>query len=161
MRKVIGPLALALALVAAPALAETFTHKVAKVTFEIPDNWKSKGDGDSLTVMDKKEDTAVAFVLVDSEDLKTASKRLDKNLSKKIKNLTWKKEEKVNINGMKGIALEGDGESEGKNIDLAVIVLDTPNPDKDLFVIAIAEDAVLAQHKAEIKGIFNSIKPMK
>jgi acetolactate synthase-1/2/3 large subunit len=41
--------------------------------------------------------------------LKESSKRLDKYLADKVKKLKWLKEEKVDINGMKGIALEGDG----------------------------------------------------
>ncbi|GAC1539170.1 MAG: hypothetical protein NVS3B10_30000 [Polyangiales bacterium] len=85
--------------------------------------------------------------------------RLDKHLAKTIKKLTWKKEEKVDINGMKGIMLDGDGELAGKNIDLAVLVLDTPSKDKDLFVIAVAEDAKLAAHKDEIRFVFKHLQP--
>ena len=161
MRKVFGSIVLAVLFVVAPALAETITHDVAKVTISVPKGWKSVKDGDAVTLMDKAEDTAVAFALVDAGDLKLASKRLDKYLEKKVKQLKWEKEEKANVNGMPGVALEGDGRIDGKDIDLAVLVLDTPNPDKDLFVIAIAEDAVLDQHIDEVKFVFKNLKPIK
>ena len=161
MRKVFGSIVLAIALVVAPAFAETITHDVAQVSIGVPKGWKSKKDGEALTLMDKSEDTAVAFAVVDAGDLKDAAKRLDKHLQKKIKNLKWTKEEKANINGMKGVALDGDGMLDGKDVDLAVLVLDTPNPDKDLFVIAIAEDDVLDDHIDEVKFVFKNLKPLK
>lgn len=161
MRKVVGSIVLAIGLIVAPAFAETITHDVAKVSIGVPKGWKSQKDGEALTLMDKAEDTAVAFAMVDAGDLKDASKRLDKHLAKKIKKLKWTKEEKANVNGMKGIALEGDGELDGKDIDLAVLVLDTPNPDKDMFVIAIAEDDVLDDHIDEVKFVFKNLKPIK
>ena len=159
MRKLFGSVLAAVVLVVTPVLAETITNDVAKVTISVPKGWKTQKDGEAITLMDKEEDTAVAFAVVDAADLKLAGKRLEKYLAKKVKKLTWEKEEKVTINGMKGIALEGDGRIEGKDVDLAVLVLDTPNPDKDLFVIGIAEDDVLEQHKDEIKFIFKNIKP--
>jgi predicted Zn-dependent protease len=160
MRKLFGSVLAAALLVVAPALAETITHDVAKVTISVPKGWKSQKDGEALTLMDKAEDTAVAFAVVDADDLKLAGKRLEKYLAKKVKNLKWEKEEKATINGMKGVALEGDGRIEGKDIDLMVLVLDTPNPDKDLFVIAIAEDDVLDQHEDEVKYVFKNLKPI-
>ena len=161
MRKLFASVLAAVLLVVAPAIAETtLTHDVAKVTITVPKNWKSKKDGDAITLTDKAEDTAVAFAVVDAGDLKLAGKRLEKYLAKKVQKLKWEKEEKADINGMKGVALEGDGRIDGKDIDLLVLVIDTPNPDKDLFVIAIAEDDVLEQHEDEVKFVFKNIKPI-
>ena len=161
MRKLITSFFLTVTLVAAPAFAETITHDVAQVSIGVPKGWKVKKDGEALTLMDKDEDTAVAFAVVDASDLKEAAKRVEKSLEKKIKKLKWEKEEKVTINGMKGVALDGDGRLDGKDVDLAVLVLDTPNDKKDLFVIAIAEDDVLDKHKDEIKFVFKNLKPIK
>ncbi|HEY8072579.1 MAG TPA: hypothetical protein VIF62_00675 [Labilithrix sp.] len=162
MRRSIFSFAVAAFVIATPALAgETLTNQAARVTVTVPDNWKAKPNGEELTLMDKKEDTAVALTLIDSGDLKDASKRLGASLSSKIQKLVWIKEEKVDVNGMKGIELIGDGRLDGKDIDLAVLILDTPNPDKDLLVLAIAEDAVLAKHKGEIKFVFRNLKPIK
>lgn len=160
MRKLL-PFVLAAVLVAAPAFAETITHDVAQVSIGVPKGWKVKKNGQALTLADAKEDAAVAFAVVDSDDLKHAAKRMEKHLAAKVKGLKWTKEEKVTINGMKGVALDGDGTIDGKNVDLAVVVLDTPNPDKDLFVIAVAEDEMLAKHREEIKFVFKNLKPSK
>ena len=116
---------------------------------------------DQLTLMDAKNDTAVAFTLVAAGDLEDAAKRLDKQLETKVQKLTWVRQEKVDVNGMKGVMLDGDGRLDGKDIDLAVLVVDTPNPDKDLLVLAIAEDAVLAKHKDEIRFVFRGLKPLE
>ncbi len=162
MRCTLKSIAIATVLVAAPALAgETITNQSARVSVTVPDGWKHKANGESLTLMDKKEDTAVAFTLVETGDLSQASKRMGKYLETKVQQLTWTKEEKVEINGMKGVVLDGDGRLDGKNIDLAVLILDTPNPDKDLLVLAIAEDAVLAKHIGEIRSVFRNLKPLR
>jgi len=161
MRRSIFSLAVAAVVFATPALAgETLTNQAARVTVTVPDTWKSKVDGTVLTLMDKKGDTAVAFTLVDAGDLKDASKRLGASLGQKVQNLKWVREEKVDVNGMKGVELDGDGFIDKKDHDLAVLILDTPNPDKDLLVIAIAEDAVLAKHRKEIKFVFRNLKPI-
>lgn len=163
MRKLLFPVALVAALVAMPAAADndTITNKAAQVQIKVPAGWKSKGDGEDLVLYDASKDTAIEFDLVDADDLKTASKRLGKNLASKVDGLTWTKEEKVDVNGMKGVALVGDGSIKKTNVDLAVLILDTPNPDKDLIAVAIAEDAKLAKHKKEINYVFDHISPMK
>ncbi|MFI5297188.1 MAG: hypothetical protein ACHREM_03745 [Polyangiales bacterium] len=154
-------LLLAATLVAIPALADTITHKVAMISIDVPDNWKSEKDGDLITLTDKHEDVAVAFIVVDSGAVKSPTKAAKRALKDKIKNLTFKDEEKVDINGMEGHAVTGDGTMDGKDMDLAVLVLDTPNEDKDLVIIALAEDAKLAKHMKEVQHIFKHLKPMK
>lgn len=161
MRKLVQSLVLAIGLVTLPAYAETITHHEAKVSIEVPEHWKVKKDGNAITLMDKAEDTAVAFAVVDSGEIKQAAKRLEKHLEKKIKKLKWKKEEKIEINGMTGVALDGDGEIDGTDVDLTVLILRTPNKEKDLIVTAIAEDAKLAKHIDSVKFIFKHLKPAK
>ncbi len=160
MRKLVASFAIAASLVAVPALAETLTHKVAKVSIEVPASWHSTKDGDVLTLSDKNDDVAASFVVVDAGSLKKAVKAAEKELAKKIKNLTFGKTETVKINGMEGVAVDGDGRLDGKDIDLAIVVLDTPNDEKDLMIIALGEDAKLAAHKKEVKYLFEHITPL-
>ncbi len=159
MRNVSVCLALATVLTAVPAFAETITYPSAQVSISVPENWKSIKKGDVVTLADRSDDVAVAFALVPAGAVREASKIAGNALRSKIQNLTFKKEEKVNINGMSGVAFEGDGLLNGINIDLAVLVLDTPSNDKDLFVFALAEDAKLAAHKPEVKYVFRNIAP--
>jgi hypothetical protein len=161
MRKLFASFFLAASLIAVPALAETLTHKVAKVSIGVPANWHSSKDGDVLTLSDKNDDVAASFVVVDSGSIKKAAKAAGKELAKKIKDLKLGKEEKININGMEGVMVDGDGRLNGKDIDLAIIVIDTPNDDKDLMIIALGEDEKIAKHKKEIKYLFDHIEPLK
>ncbi len=161
MRKLLAPFVLAFALIAAPSSAETITSSAAKIQFDAPDNWKQKKDGDAITIMDKQEDVAIAFIIVDAGAVDKATEALDKQLKKTVKKLKWEKEKDVTINGLEGVSIEGDGQIDGKDVDILVLVLDTPATDKDLIVLAIGEDAKLDKHEAEVKGVFKSIKPKK
>ena len=151
---------LVVALFAAPALAETLTDSAARVSVDVPPGWKSQTKGSSLVLMDQAEDVAAAFVVVDAGAIKGATKAATDSLSGKISNIKDVKEEKVAVNGMPGAIVEGDGRRQGKDIDWAIFILDTPNDAKDLMVISIAEDAKLARHKTELRYLFNHIKPV-
>jgi hypothetical protein len=124
----------------------------------VPQNWKSVTQGDVVTLSDRGDDVAVAFVVVPAGAVKQAAKIVGTRLRARIQNLTFKKEERVTINGMPGVSFEGDGMMNGLNIDWAVLVLDTPATN-DLFILAVAEDAKLAAHKSEVKLILRNIAP--
>ncbi len=161
MKKLIASLLLAASLVAVPVLAETLTNNAAKVTIKVPKDWKVKKDGEAVTLSDKADDIAVAVIVIDAGDLKTATKRLEKNLEKKIQKLHWDDEgKKVDINGMKGIMLDGGGKLDGKVVDIAVLLLDTPAKDKDLVILVIGDDDDMEEHKDELKFIFKNLKPL-
>jgi len=162
MRKSVLTSVLAAAtLFAIPALAETLTHRVARVTIDVPKGWHSSTDGDVLKLADKDEDVATAFMVIDSGAIGQAAKRAGKELERRIKQIKVTKEEKITVNGMPGAVVEGDGRLEGTDIDWAVLVLDTPNDDKDLLMIAIGEDAKLARHKGEVRYVIEHIQPLK
>ena len=159
MRRFVVPSITAFVLFAAPALAETLTDSAARVSVDVPAAWKSKVNGTELVVMDQAEDVAAAFVVVPAGAIRGATKAATDALAGKISNIKDVKEEKVTVNGMPGAIVEGDGRLQGKDIDWAICVLDTPNDAKDLMIISIAEDAKLAQHKGELRYLFNHIKP--
>jgi hypothetical protein len=163
MRTVVTGLVLAAALTATPAFAETITHKAAKISIDVPENWHSSTDngGDVITLADKNENVAVTFAIVDAGAVKTAAKAAKHMLEKKIDKLTLTEPKDVSFNGMSGVGVQGDGFLNGVNIDLAIIVLDTPSDDHDLIIIALGEDAKLAKHMDEVKYIFNHLRPKK
>ncbi len=140
--------------------AERIEHKGARVAITVPKGWKTKQDGEVLTVMDQNEDVAAAFTVVEESALGQASQNVGKSLGEKIQNLKFGKEEKIDINGMKGIAIDGDGQMSGVDVDLMVVVLDTPVEGKAMMILAIAEDAKLARHKDELKFLFSNITPL-
>jgi hypothetical protein len=150
---------LTLGLAATPALADTITHRLAKVTIDVPDTWKSATNGDVITLADQHENVAISFGVVDAGAVHHATKVAVSNLGEKIKHLNFKAEQAVSFNGLAGYAIEGDGTVDGKDISLMVAVLDTPSDDKDLLIVALGEDVKLVKHKDEVLYIFNHLRP--
>lgn len=155
--------AVAVALTAAPmmASADTIVDPVAHVAIDIPDGWSGQTKGDMVLLADKHGDVAMSFVHVDAGAVKAASRAVGVYIGKLVDKLVLKGEKAVTIDGMQGVVIDGDGFLKGVNIDLAVMILDTPATDKDLLIFAIAEDAKLARHKAEIKYVFEHLHPTK
>jgi hypothetical protein len=146
------------ALVAVPALAETVTHAAAKVSIDVPPGWTKK-TGKTLVLSDPAGDTAAAFAVVPAGAIDQASAAAGRQLAKTITGIKVTDDEKVTINGMRGEIVSGDGFMKQTNIDWLVAVVDTPATDSDLMVVVIAEDAKLAAHKAELRSMFQHIKP--
>jgi hypothetical protein len=159
MRKVLMGFTLT-ALLVAPALADRISFKAAKVSINVPDGWKSSTDGDTISISDKHEDVNISFMAVDAGAVKQATKALKRMLEKKVDHLTLTDPSKISFNGMDGVVLSGDGFVNDVNIDLAIVVLDTPSDTNDLVVFAIGEDAKLARHKDEVMSIFENLKPL-
>ncbi len=149
------------AALATTAQADTITHKRARVSIDVPEDWKSQTNGDQITLMDQHENVAVTFVVVDAGAVKTALKAAGRELEKRITKLTFGKPEDVTINTMSGVMATGDGRLNGTDIDLLLMVLDTPSDDKDLLIIALGEDAKLAKHKDEVMYVFQHLRPKK
>jgi hypothetical protein len=144
-----------------PAFADSLTYKKARVTIDVPENWKSQRDGDVITLSDKRDDVAITFVTVNSGAIKEATRAAKDALRQKIRNLTFSEPESITINGMSGFGFSGDGYLGDKNIDLALLVLDTPSDEVDLLVIAIGEDAKIARHMDEVKWVFKHLRPTR
>jgi hypothetical protein len=159
MRRLLTGLAVATALIATPAMADTIAFKAARVNIDVPDGWKSSTDTNVITVSDRHEDVAISFTAVDAGAVKQSAKYLRKMLANRIDKLTLTDPQSVTVNGMAGVALSGDGFLNGVNIDLAIIVLDTPSDTNDLIVFALGEDAKLARHADEVQQIFHRLRP--
>lgn len=153
-------IAIAIALVAAPALAETLTDQAARVTIEVPDGWTANPHGTSVTISDHAGEVAAELMVVKAGTIDHASRIVGEELAKKIDKITVEQDEKVDINGMKGEIIGGDGRLHGTNIDWMVAVVDTPSTDKDLMILVIAEDDKLARHKKELQFLFRHLRPM-
>jgi hypothetical protein len=159
MRTVLTTLVLATAVVASPALADTIAYREAHVNINVPDGWRASNDDGNITLHDRHQDVAISFTAVDAGAVKQASHYLKHMLADRIDNLTLSDPQDITVNGMAGVALSGDGLLNGVNIDLAIIVLDTPSETNDLIVFALGEDAKLARHADEVQQIFHRLRP--
>ena len=150
---------LVLVLSAASAFANTTSYPSAKVAFDAPAGWTTTIRPDQVVVTDAPGDVAASFVVVPSGAINAASQAAGRSLATTITNIKVTDDQKVTINGMKAELVAGDGRLKGTDIDWMVAVIDTPAADKDLMVIAIAEDAKLAAHKPEVRYLFEHIRP--
>ena len=153
------PVALAMALVTASALADTINKPDAKVTVDVPTGWTATQKGAQLSLADPKGDIAVNFVTVPAGAVKDAGTAAGRELGKIIDQIAVKEQKNVTVNGMPASVVAGDGRLKGVDIDWMVMFIDTPSKDSDLMIITVAEDAKLAAHKPEVKFVFDHIKP--
>jgi hypothetical protein len=140
------------------AFAETHQHPGAKVQFDTPDSWEAKADGDVLNVESPDGEAAIMFAVVEGGALKEAVEAGEKELNNAIKDAkTAGEAQPVEINGMKGEAIEGTGTVEGEAVEWGELVLETKSG-KYLFVLGIAKKG--GKHQKEIDALFQSIKAL-
>ncbi|MBA2543836.1 MAG: hypothetical protein H0V17_29600 [Deltaproteobacteria bacterium] len=142
-----------------PAYAGRVVHNSTRISIEIPQEWESEFKDDAIVMQDHKDEVEIVFMSVDDAVIKQVVKAVTANLEKKIKKLKFGKPTETKINGMLAIVMQGDGFLGNLNVDVAVVIVDAPPRDKDLLAIAIAEDAKLSKHKANIQKVFDSLRP--
>jgi DNA-binding protein YbaB len=152
---------LLITLMVQPAFAGRVNHRSTKTSVQIPAEWDADFKDDSIVMQDKNDEVEIMLIGVDDAVIKDAVNNVKKALASKIDGLSFGKPSTKKINGMTAITIEGDGKLKGVNVDVAVVVIDAPVRDKDLLVIAVAEDAKLAKHKRNILAVFDSIRPEK
>ncbi|MEO7097173.1 MAG: hypothetical protein ABI175_28190, partial [Polyangiales bacterium] len=111
---------------------ETLVHRTARITIELPAGWTSEKDGDSLTVSDPSGEVVVAFIVIPVGAVKEAANALGENLGKRVDDLKFGDGEEIEINGMQGKFIEGDGNVKGTSVDILVALVDTPSNENDL-----------------------------
>lgn len=144
-----------------PAAAGRVVHNSTKISIEIPQEWESEFKDDVIVMQDHKDEVEIMFMGVDDAVIKQAVKMVTSSLEKRVKKLKFGKPSEKKINGMTAIWFEGDGYLGDVNVDVAVVIVDAPPRDKDLLVVAVAEDAKLAKHKDNIGKVFGSLRPAK
>ena len=102
----------------------------------------------------------LVFGVVAARDLDQALQNLDKDLSKFVRSTKIEdKPEPVEINGMRGLSVAASGETEGKKVDIATLLLETKTG-KILMVLGIGEKGKFERHVPIVQQILNTLKPM-
>jgi hypothetical protein len=159
MTRIVAAIALALALVAAPALASVTTWPSAKVSVDAPAGWTSTIKGNQVALATTGGDVAVDFVTIPAGGASDAAGAAGRQLGKVLDKVTVKNNKPVNINGMKGAMVDGTGTLKGTPVVWLILILDTPATDVDLMGVTIAADATISSHKADLDYIFGHLKP--
>jgi hypothetical protein len=145
----------------AVAQAEVRTSKAAKVSIDIPAAWKMDVKDDLMRGESADKAVALMFWVVESGDVKEATKKLDHELYQAIAKLKWEAPRKATINGLTAAYVDGHGYSVNKIVDLQVVVVGPTPSKKGVIVVAAVDHMKLEGHTAELDAIFKSLRPVK
>jgi hypothetical protein len=148
--------------VAGGAEAKTYKSKKGQCEVTIPDTWKVAGAKDVMILAATPDDKlGLLFLIVDSAKAEDAIKALDKELGPEFKDQKWGKPKAIELNGMKGIVMDGTAkDKKGVAVELSLVVLGTP-AGNGLILFGGAEAKYRKSHEAEILEILKSLKPSK
>lgn len=134
----------------------TFTHKEGGIQFTLPAGWKSKEQGDAMTVSTQDDALQVVLWVPQGDDFDKAIKDLDEELGKVIKNpkVTTPGHETTH-NGMKAYAAAGTGEVNGSTIAWEFDILQAKKP---VFILSFAAPQQFSSHESEYQQLLTSIK---
>jgi hypothetical protein len=153
---------------ALPARAETMSvpsKEKAAYTFDVPSDWKPKGDASDESVeATAPEDAAYVLAWIrKGSDLKGLTKDLDATLADAMKSVDKDtKESEVDQNGSHFYVISGTGldKRAGNKVKFLVGIFDAGN-DRIGIVYADADDDAPASTMTQLKGILDSIKVKK
>ncbi len=159
MKKIVMTLAL-VAFATSSVSAKWYSDKAAGVKVNIPKKWKVEGDDTTLSAESKDGAAALLLMVLDAENLDAALEKLDEELSKVVTNFKEDGEaEQINLNGMKGVAADGEGDIEGKRAMIGLMVLQSPTG-KVVLVLGAVQKSKWKKHKKRITKILQSLKPL-
>jgi hypothetical protein len=146
----------------ATAHADTKTSKSGGVSIDIPDAWKAQGNDQLLAVEDPSDQMGMLLIVVDKSDAKQVLAGVDKLLAKSATDIHWSKKQKpMELNGMKGISIDGSAKVNGKPVLTTMMILGPTPTGKGVIAFAGAEPEWLKAHGEELLATFKSLKPVK
>lgn len=144
----------------AGALAEVKTHPTAKVSIDVPKEWKQNADGDKMMVIDPKGDVLVAMRVLEATELKAAAAKVDSVVSDLVFDLSWEGKQERNVNGLPAVTIDGTGKLKANATPVNVMAAIVATPSKKLMLLLVLADSTKLQaHAGELKSILGSIRP--
>jgi len=136
-----------------------FSHKEAGVQFEVPKGWKTKPDGDVITVSTADDSLQMVFWVPEEDTFDAAVKDLDTELGKTVKNIKiTDKGTSDTHNGMPHFSEGGTGQVNGVTIEWSVDVLAAK---KVVIILTFAAPGIAEKHADEAVKFITSIKKIE
>jgi hypothetical protein len=147
----------------AVAHADIQTSQSAQLSIDFPKDWKVTVDAKDDAIRAVSKDSAVLFVfwVIDTADLDTATRRLHKEMFHVIAGQKWEQPRTAKLNSLPVTYLDGTGQSGSKPLDLRVGVVGPTASKKGVILFAAIDTSKKAAHDAEVKAVFDSVKPAK
>jgi predicted Zn-dependent protease len=135
---------------------EVFKHEEGGIQFTVPAGWKTKNEGETLTVMTPDNALSMSFWVPKNEDYDQAIKEIGTELEKVVKNSKVTEPGKAGtLNGMETYSSSGTGEVEGTEIVWDVSVFKAKKP---VFVFSFGRPGDMDKHSKEFEEFSKSIK---
>ena len=135
---------------------QVYSHPAGGIQLTAPANWKSKNEGDSMTLSAPDDTISVVIWVPKGEDFDKAVSDLGDELEKVIKNSkTTSPGEATTHNGMQAYTASGTGEVDNEQIAWEVDMLKAKKP---VIVLSFAAPAQFEKHEREYKQLLDSIK---
>lgn len=132
----------------------------SKVNVPTPDGWPSAGEAPLVMTASPAKDAVILYAVSDAADIGKAIKGLEGILGKHVTSIKLGKNAKAKVNGMNALMAKGKGKgTEGKDLGIAVVILETPSK-KALIVVGVVEAAKKDAYKPLFEQIINGIKPL-
>lgn len=138
---------------------ETYTHANGGIQFTAPAGWKSKNEGDSMTLSAPDDSISVVIWVPKADDFEAAVDALGDELEKVIKNSKMTSPGKETThNGMPAYTASGTGEVDNEQIAWEVDMLKAKKP---VVMLSFAAPAQFEKHEREYKNLVDSIKKVE
>jgi hypothetical protein len=143
-----------------PSRAELRTSKEGQVSVDVPSTWEvSKGGKNVMLARSPDEAARLVFWVVEPNAIDAAIGELGKRLGN-VGHFKWERAEDANLNGLTGRQRVGTAKIGGRpGFALLATVGLTPTK-KAVLIFGVIEQDKLAEHKAELRNIFQSLKPV-
>ena len=139
--------------------ARTFNHEKAGVLVDLPDYWGVQDKQGVIVTSPRDGSVLLVFGVVPQHNLQQALRELDRQLLNFVKSPKIEgRPESVNVNGMKGYSVGASGMTEGKKVDIAVLILDT-HASNMFLVLGIGEKGKFEKHVPVVEQILGSLRP--
>ncbi len=159
MKRFAAAILVCLALSPVSVFAKPFLIRATGVQVELPEYWGVRERESVLMASPRDGTLLLVFGVVTARNLDEAVKNLDKDLSKFVRSVKIEgKPEQTEINGMRGFSVAASGETEGKKVDIATLLLETKSLNI-LLVLGIGEKGQFEKHLPVVEQILGTLKP--
>jgi hypothetical protein len=147
----------------ATARADVHASKAGKVSVDIPKTWTVTATDELVRAASPDNQVAFFFWIVETADVKTNVKQLEKELYSSIQGLRWvNKTKKLKINGLRASWVEGVGINVASSqLDVLVVIAGPTKAKKGVLMVAVVEHDKLKANQKVIQAMFESLKPTK
>lgn len=127
----------------------------AAASILVPEGWTREIDGDLLSLIGPGERVVLTVMVVDAGDLEASLTTLDQELAKVVRGAEFRELREREIGGMRALIGDGKGRLADEPVDLAAMLVRTPNSR----IVILFGVALEGADGAAVEAILESLRP--